>query len=58
MVVIADRRGIKRILDILLPEADEAGGLLLAHQSGIELEVARGSLEVLCSELSAAMGTI
>jgi predicted nucleotidyltransferase len=58
MVVIADRRGTKRILDILLPEADEAGGLLLAHQSGIELEVARGSLEVLCRELSAAVGTI
>ncbi|MEO7742461.1 MAG: nucleotidyl transferase AbiEii/AbiGii toxin family protein [Usitatibacter sp.] len=42
---------VDRVLTILLPEADEAGRLLLAHQSGMELELARRLLEVMCEEL-------
>ena len=43
--------GTERLLSVLGPEADEAGALLLAAQSGLELEHARRLLDVLCSEL-------
>ena len=47
--------GIERLLTILVPEADEAGPLLLAQQSGLDREHARRLLEVLCDELAGAM---
>lgn len=47
--------GIERLLDTLVPEADEAGALLLAHQSGHDLEGARRLLEVLCDELAGSI---
>lgn len=52
---LVDRAGIERLLTILIPEADEAGSLLLAQQSGVDLERARRLLEVLCDELARAM---
>ena len=42
----------ERLLRILLPEADEAGPLLLASQSQMDLEAARRLLEVMCEELA------
>ncbi len=55
MVPLIGRAGIERVLTILVPEADEAGRLLLASQSGLDLERARRLLEVLCDELAEAM---
>jgi predicted nucleotidyltransferase len=49
------RAGIERLLTILMPEADEAGPLLLAQQSGLAPEHARRLLEVLRDELARAM---
>lgn len=42
---------VGRLLEILLPEADEDGTLLLAHESRMELESARRLVEVMCEEL-------
>lgn len=47
--------GIERLLTILTPEADEAGPLLLALQSGLDREHARRLLAVLCDELAGGM---
>lgn len=55
VAALIDRYGIERVLGILAPEADEDGSLLLARQSGLDLERARRLLEVLCDELAAAM---
>lgn len=49
------RSGVERLLGILVPEADADGTLLLARQSGLDLERARRLLEVLCDELAAAI---
>jgi predicted nucleotidyltransferase len=49
------RAGIERLLTILIPEADEAGPLLLAQQSGLDREHARRLLDVLCDELASGM---
>ena len=49
------RAGIERLLTILVPEADEAGPLLLAQQSGLDREHARRLLAVLCDELASGM---
>lgn len=44
--------GVGRMLTVLALEADEFGPLLLARQSGLELERARRLIEVLCDELA------
>ena len=49
------RGGVDRLLNILVPEADEAGGFLLAQQSGRNVESARRLIEVLCNELAGAV---
>ena len=49
---LLDEAGIRRVLEILCPEADEDGPLLLAQQSGIDLETARRMLEAFCLELA------
>lgn len=54
VAALIGRAGIERVLGILAPEADEDGSLLLARQSGLDLERARRLLEVLCAELAAA----
>lgn len=55
IALLVGRIGIERLLTILVPEADEAGPLLLAQQSGLDLERARRLLEVLCGELASGM---
>lgn len=52
MAHLAGRAGVERLLTIIIPEADEAGPLLLAQQSGLDREHARRLLQVLCDELA------
>lgn len=52
MARLLGRLGSERVLSILSPEVDEAGKLLLAKQSGLDLEHARRLLDVFCNELS------
>lgn len=52
MKQLVERAGVERLTALLAPEADESGNLLLAQQSGLELENARRLLEVLHEELS------
>jgi len=51
-----DAAGVQRVAGLLVTEVDEAGPLLLAGQSGLELERARRLLEVLCDELGSVAG--
>jgi predicted nucleotidyltransferase len=52
---LLDRRSIDRVLSILLPQADTQGPLLLARQSGLDLEHARRLIEALCDGLTDAL---
>lgn len=58
IAALIGRAGVERIIGILVPEADEMGGLLLARQSGTDLERARRLLEILCDELATARVTM
>ena len=49
---LLDKRSIEPVLSILLPQADNDGRLLLAHQSGLDLENARRLIEALCDGLT------
>jgi predicted nucleotidyltransferase len=51
LLMLLDGAGVNRLLEILRPEADEEGSLLLAQQSGIALENARRLVEAFCDEL-------
>jgi predicted nucleotidyltransferase len=51
VAALLDQSAIERLLVTLVPEADEDGPLLLAHQSAYKLGVARLLLEVFCDEL-------
>ena len=55
MVPLVGKAGTERLLQVLVLEADANGGLLLARQSGYELETAQRLLEVLCDELTSLM---
>lgn len=55
IAALVGRLGVERLVGILASEADEDGGLLLARQSGFDLERACRLLEVLCDELAGAM---
>lgn len=46
--------GISSLLAILLPEADEKGPLLLAHQSRMDVAYARQLIEAMCEELASS----
>jgi predicted nucleotidyltransferase len=50
VVALLDQAAIRRVLEILSPEAEEDGPLLLAQQSGIDLETARRLVQVFCYE--------
>jgi len=52
MADLLDEPAISLLLNILTPEADESGALLLAHQSGADLEQARRLVAVVCDELA------
>lgn len=49
---LLDKRSIEPVLSILLPQADTDGPLLLAQQSGLDLENARRLIEALCDGLA------
>jgi predicted nucleotidyltransferase len=46
VVELLDQAAIRRVLQILSPEAEEDGPLLLGQQSGIDLEAARRLVQV------------
>lgn len=48
IAVLLDAKSRQRLLDILRPEADETGPLILAGQSGPNLEQARKLIEAVC----------
>lgn len=52
---LLDAGAAERLLKILLPEADPEGTMLLAGQSGVELERMRQLIEAVCDELSDAL---
>lgn len=52
VAALLDRPAIERLLEILVPEADENGPLLLAHQSGYDMDAARRLLAAFCDELA------
>jgi predicted nucleotidyltransferase len=56
MASLLESSGTEPLLSILRPEADEDGALLLASQSGMELERAHRPLQVLCAELARTRG--
>jgi predicted nucleotidyltransferase len=55
VALLLGKPGIERILNTLVPETDKSGALLLAHQSGYDLEGSRRLLEVFCYELAGSM---
>lgn len=55
MATLVKQGGVERLLVILVPEAHEEGGFLLAQQSGRNPEAARRLIEVLCDELAGAV---
>ncbi|RJG02877.1 nucleotidyl transferase AbiEii/AbiGii toxin family protein [Noviherbaspirillum sedimenti] len=52
IALLLDRQAIQHVLDILLPQADPHGQLLLAQQSGLDLEHARRLIEAVCNGLA------
>jgi predicted nucleotidyltransferase len=52
MALLLDRPAIERLLAILLPQSDTQGPLLLAKQSGLELEKARRLIDAVCEGLT------
>lgn len=53
---VLDAAAIQRVLQILSPEADEDGPLLLAHQSGMDFETAPRLVAACCDELAGHVG--
>lgn len=49
---LLDKQSIEPVLSILLPQADTDGPLLLAQQSGLDLEHARRLIEALCDGMT------
>jgi predicted nucleotidyltransferase len=52
VAALLDGKSRKRVLEILLPEADESGPLILAGQSGPNLEQARKLIQAACDGLA------
>ncbi|WP_411884435.1 nucleotidyl transferase AbiEii/AbiGii toxin family protein [Polaromonas sp. YR568] len=52
VAVLLDAQSRKRVLEILRPEADEGGPLILAGQSGPNLEQARQLIQAVCDGLA------
>jgi len=52
MALLLDKPAIERVLGILLPQADAQGPLLLASQSGLNLEQARRLVDAVCEGLT------
>ena len=56
MALLLDKPAIDRVLDILGPQADAQGPLLLASQSGLNLEQARRLIDAACDGLADNLG--
>lgn len=54
VAALLDKSGIARLLEILISESDPNGSLLLARQSGIDLETMRTLVDEMCNELTLA----
>jgi predicted nucleotidyltransferase len=52
IALLLDKQSIQHVLEILLPQADTQGPLLLAGQSGLDLEQARGLIKAVCEGLA------
>ncbi len=52
IALLLDKPAIQHVLEILLPQADAQGPLLLASQSGLDLEQARRLIEAVCDGLT------
>lgn len=52
IALLLDKPSIQHVLKILLPQADTQGPLLLAGQSGLDLEQARRLIEAVCDGLT------
>lgn len=52
IALMLDAKARARVLEILLPQADEQGPLTLASQSGRDLEQARAMIEALCDGIA------
>ena len=52
IALLLDKPAIRHVLEILLPQADAQGPLLLASQSGLDLEQARRLIEAVCDGLT------
>jgi predicted nucleotidyltransferase len=55
IAALLDPSAIERLSNTLVPEADENGTLLLAHQSGLDLASARRLLKAFCDELAGSV---
>jgi predicted nucleotidyltransferase len=55
VAILLDEPGIARLLAILIPESDPDGSLLLARQSGIDLDTMRTFVDAMCKELTARL---
>ena len=56
MALLLDKPAIDRVLGILRPQADAQGPLLLASQSGLNLEQARRLIDAACDGLADNLG--
>ncbi len=52
IVLLLETPAIERVLDILLSQADAQGNLLLARQSGMEMDKARRLIQAVCDGLT------
>ncbi len=55
VVLLLDKRAIRRVVQILAPQADAQGQLLMASQSGVDLEHSRRLIAAFCDELTLAL---
>jgi hypothetical protein len=51
LLALIDDTAMRRLLEILLPEIDDQGTLLLAQQSGLPLHRARRIIQAFATEL-------
>ena len=51
LLALIDDTAVRRLLEILRPEIDDQGPLLLAQQSGVPLQRARRIIQAFATEL-------
>jgi predicted nucleotidyltransferase len=55
VALLLDKKAVLRAVQILAPQADAQGQLLMASQSGMDLERSRRLIEAFCDELALAL---